>query len=402
MSRWHSYLNTAKTILQQYNGEEPFASFLKKFFSLQKKYGSRDRKTIGHLCYCFFRLGKAAVKLPVEEGILAGVFLCSDQPDEILESLKPEWNRQIELPVAQKLAIVDHSLLLTDVFPWKNEMSEGMNHEKFCESFFVQPDVFLRLRPGGYGAFVRGKLSDAGILFREIGENCLALPSASKIDGVLALDHEAMIQDLNSQQTSEAFRQAIADAPLPFISVWDCCAGSGGKSLMLYDLYDQLDLVVSDRRESIISNLKKRFAAHGIHNYQAVVADVAKPVPKIGGQSKFNIIICDAPCTGSGTWSRTPEQLYYFDQTRIDEYAMLQKNILTNVIPHIAHGGYLLYITCSVFKKENEDAVAFIKEEFSLQLEKMPARMTRSDGELLKGYDKKADTMFVALLKKPL
>jgi 16S rRNA (cytosine967-C5)-methyltransferase len=56
-------------------------------------------------------------------------------------------------------------------------------------------------------------------------------------------------------------------------------------------------------------------------------------------------------------------------------------------------GGYLLYITCSVFRKENEAIVDFIKEKFHLQLVKM---------ELLKGYDKKADTLFAALLKKAL
>ena len=53
--------------------------------------------------------------------------------------------------------------------------------------------------------------------------------------------------------------------------------------------------------------------------------------------------------------------------------------------------GYLLYITCSVFKKENEEVVEFIKEKFNLHIIKM---------ELLKGYDKKADTMFAALMKK--
>ena len=56
-------------------------------------------------------------------------------------------------------------------------------------------------------------------------------------------------------------------------------------------------------------------------------------------------------------------------------------------------GGHLLYITCSVFKKENEENVSFIKENFHFDLIKM---------EVLKGYDKKADTLFAALLKKPL
>jgi 16S rRNA (cytosine967-C5)-methyltransferase len=56
-------------------------------------------------------------------------------------------------------------------------------------------------------------------------------------------------------------------------------------------------------------------------------------------------------------------------------------------------GGSFVYITCSVFKKENEEVVTFIKENFHLQLKQM---------EVLQGYDKKADSMFVALFKKEL
>jgi 16S rRNA (cytosine967-C5)-methyltransferase len=85
--------------------------------------------------------------------------------------------------------------------------------------------------------------------------------------------------------------------------------------------------------------------------------------------------------------------LSYFKKEKISEYASLQKKILSNAIPHLLPGGYLFYITCSVFKKENEDAVEFIQQEFSLQLIKM---------EVLKGYDIKADTMFAALLQKTL
>ena len=73
-------------------------------------------------------------------------------------------------------------------------------------------------------------------------------------------------------------------------------------------------------------------------------------------------------------------------------YTTKQKKILTNIVPFIKPGGYLLYITCSVFKQENEAMVNEIKEKFNLQLLRM---------EVLKGYDKKADTMFAALLALP-
>ena len=72
-------------------------------------------------------------------------------------------------------------------------------------------------------------------------------------------------------------------------------------------------------------------------------------------------------------------------------YVAMQQQIVNNVIPQLKQGGTFIYITCSVFKKENEDIVNFIKEKFHLQLLQM---------ELLKGYDKKADSMFVAVFKR--
>ncbi len=391
---FHSYLNTAIQIIGQYKGEEPLTSFLKKYFAQNKKHGSRDRKLISHLCYCYFRLGKSAPPNPpqregLEERTLAGLFLCSEKPNEILEQLKPGWNKQIDLPVRSKLLIINSSLLIADVFPWKNELSEGIDHDKFCESFFAQPDLFLRLRPG-YEDMVKKKLRDAGFDFKEIDSSCLSLANNSKLENTIELDREAIIQDYSSQQTAEFLKLAIVNCPLP-ISAWDCCAGSGGKSLLLYDIHPDIHLTVSDIRESILLNLKKRFAKAGIKGYKSFVADLSNNQQP--GTGNFDLIICDAPCTGSGTWSRTPEQLYFFEERKIEQYASLQKKIVTNTISHLKRNGFLVYITCSVFKKENEEVVEYIEDTFKVRLVKQ---------ELLKGYDRKADTMFAALFRKEL
>ncbi len=390
MSRFDSYLNSAETILSHYNNKEPFASFLKKYFAQYKKYGSKDRKQISHLCYCYFRLGRALQGLPMDEKILAGLFLCSAKPNEILKQLKPHWDNKVSSTIGEKFLIIDDSFSLLPVFPWKNEFSEGIDYEKFAESFFVQPDLFLRIKPGKEETASK-KLQSAGISFRKISDSCLALNNSEKIDQIIELDKEAVVQDYSSQQTGNFIKSEILNLKSK-IRVWDCCAGSGGKSIMLYDINSQIQLTVSDKRESILANLKKRFEIAGIKDYKSFIVDLQPNKSEIINL-KSEIIIADVPCTGSGTWSRTPEQLYFFKQEKIDEYASLQKKIVSNVISHLQSGGYFLYITCSVFRKENEEVAEFIRHQFHLELLKM---------KLLKGYEDKADSMFVALFKKTL
>jgi 16S rRNA (cytosine967-C5)-methyltransferase len=337
-------------------------------------------------------MGKMENEMPMEEKILQGLFLCSDQPNELLDELRPEWNDKVSLVIKEKFSLLNTQQTLFNVFPWKEELSTGIDHEKFCESFFIQPSLFLRLRPGRQKE-VGKKLGNAGIAFDIIDDNCLALPNASKVDQVIELNREAVVQDYSSQRIADFFRRAkLKQAD----RVWDCCAASGGKSIMLHDLYPTIDLTVSDKREPIMINLEKRFKEAGIRKCKGFVADLANKNfeihPRSHRDSKFEFIICDAPCSGSGTWSRTPEQLHYFEKKKIDEYASLQMKILSNVMPHLQPAGYLLYITCSVFKKENETIVQFIQQS-GLRLAEM---------KLLKGYDKKADTMFAALFQKTL
>ncbi|MBS1563945.1 MAG: Fmu (Sun) domain-containing protein, partial [Bacteroidetes bacterium] len=174
--------------------------------------------------------------------------------------------------------------------------------------------------------------------------------------------------------------------------VWDCCAASGGKSILAKDILGNIRLTVSDVRIQILQNLSKRFAAAGITQYQRLVLDLAHPAAAArlpaGG---FDLIIADAPCSGSGTWGRTPESLTFFKKTEIQRYQSLQQKVVSAGFPRLRNGGCFLYITCSVFKKENEEIVSFIQQQFKPRLLKM---------ELLEGYPLRADTLFAALFIK--
>lgn len=390
MSRYYSYLNSAHTILQQYHGKDPFILFLKKYFKKNKKYGSKDRKQISHLCYCYYRLGKMFIGsslINMDQQILSGLFLCSTVRNEMLQHLKPAWNESVNLNLQQKLSLLN--LEFSSVFPWQEDLSDGIDYVAFSRSFFIQPDLFLRIRPGNEVA-VKQKLEKAGMSFNHLKSNVVALPNASKVDGVLEINKEVVIQDYSSQQTGWFLKNLEISTFNNQLVIWDCCAASGGKSIMAHDIFHGAMFTVSDIRKTILINLKKRFEEASIKNFRSLIIDLANPQSKITG-SPFDLVICDAPCTGSGTWSRNPEQLYYFDKKKIDHYSSLQKKIVTNAVPHLKPGGYFLYITCSVFKKENEEVVDYIVQNSALKKIKM---------EVLKGYDKKADTMFVALFVK--
>jgi len=382
--KYYSHLNTAVSILEMYKGQEPFAHFLKTFFSQRRKYGSKDRKQIAQLCYSFFRLGKAGQGLLPEDRILAAYFLCTDHSDELLQFLKPAWHEFSSMKPENKLLALHTPFGITDIFPWKEELSEGIDHPDFCKSFLVQPSLFLRIRPGKEKAVLL-KLTGAALPFTQPMHNCIELPNTTKIEELLDTNKEVVVQDYSSQSVAR-FMNKIKELPTP-VSIWDCCAASGGKSILALDTLGEIDLTVSDIRESILSNLKKRFSEAGITNYKSFVANLQSKFTS--PKSKFDLVIADVPCTGSGTWSRTPEQLYYFSTDRIEEYAVKQEKITSAVIPLIKPGGYLLYITCSVFRQENEDRVNDLLSKFPLKLVEM---------QLIKGYDKKADTMFAALL----
>ncbi|MDB5063131.1 MAG: methyltransferase, partial [Mucilaginibacter sp.] len=172
-------------------------------------------------------------------------------------------------------------------------------------------------------------------------------------------------------------------------SWWDACAASGGKSLLLHSLQPDIKLVVSDIRESILSNLDERFQQAGILKYQKKLLDLTESNEQLLYNYEFDGIILDAPCSGSGTWGRTPEMISQFDQHRTDFFKRLQQSIIPNVTKHLKPGAPIIYITCSAFKAENEDAVDFMVNELGLKLE---------ETQVLKGYERKADTMFVARL----
>ncbi len=385
MSHHYSHITSAIKILKTAKQGEPLAHHLKKIFAADKKFGSKDRKSISSLCYNFYRMGNIFKAKTIDEQIIIAHFLCSDKPNTLLHTVAPHYNEKTALTVLEKFAFLN--INPKDIFPFLNEIGEGVDKEKFPLSFLKQPLFYIRLRPT-QAEIVKAKLLKAGIDFTLISNTCIAMPAATKIENILAINKEVVVQDYNSQAVFNNIDQYIV-AEKKIIELWDCCAASGGKSILLYDIFkDRLSLNVSDVRAFMLNNLRNRFKEVGIKKYNCFEADLINPAQTLP-QKKYDIIVCDAPCTGSGTWARTPEQLAYFEEKNITNFSKMQQNIASTVIPFLKKDGIFIYITCSVFKKENEDIVHYLKEKFHLQVMQM---------EYYKGYEMQADTMFAAIL----
>ena len=381
-------LATFKNILEQYDFAQPLNRFLATFYRQNKQMGSTDRRIATRLIYNYFRIGKLLINEPIETRLLIAELLCNNQPNSFVNHFKPEWESVFLYALADKINYIQklfEGFNIADIFPLHQHLALKIDKEAFYNSFFIQPDLFIRIKKGEEKNIIKVLVAN-NIAHKIIDTQTIALPNGIKVDAVLTNKSVYEIQDVSSQTVGKFFK------PQKWDKWWDCCAASGGKSLLLHDLEPDIKLVVSDIRESILLNLDERFKTAGLRNYQKKILDLTlNPAPYLHNYA-FDGIIFDAPCSGSGTWGRTPEMLWQFEEYKIKFFSDLQRRIATQIIPYLKPGKPLIYITCSVFKQENQDQTDWLQSQFGLVL---------AQQEIIKGYDLKADTMFVARLIKP-
>jgi 16S rRNA (cytosine967-C5)-methyltransferase len=139
--------------------------------------------------------------------------------------------------------------------------------------------------------------------------------------------------------------QAVVDAlPLaPGLRVLDYCAGGGGKALAMAAV-TMGQIMAHDADPGRMRDLPGRSKRAG--------AEIV-PVPAPTGL--YDLVLCDAPCSGSGAWRRAPEGKWALTPERLDQLCALQDDILRKAARFVAPGGVLAYATCSVFAVENSD-----------------------------------------------
>ncbi|WP_417517898.1 RsmB/NOP family class I SAM-dependent RNA methyltransferase [Minwuia sp.] len=140
-------------------------------------------------------------------------------------------------------------------------------------------------------------------------------------------------------------------------TVADICAGAGGKTLLIAaGMQNDGRLIASDVDPKRLSRLEARAARAGATCVEThhVAADAPWPAEWIG---RMDRVLIDAPCSGTGTWRRQPDQRWKFTQERLTELCGIQSAVLDRACELVRPGGRLLYVTCSFLRAENETAV---------------------------------------------
>lgn len=140
----------------------------------------------------------------------------------------------------------------------------------------------------------------------------------------------------------------------PGMRILDLAAGAGGKTLALAaQMRNQGEIVACDIRQPALQALAARAARAGATNIKTHLLDDGAPL-----EGKFDAVLLDAPCSGSGTWRRQPELRWKLTPKILAQRISLQDELLDRAAALVKPGGRLIYATCSILPCENQERVA--------------------------------------------
>ncbi|MCX9148706.1 RsmB/NOP family class I SAM-dependent RNA methyltransferase [Erythrobacter sp. WG] len=208
------------------------------------------------------------------------------------------------------------------------------------------------------------------------------------------------VQDLGSQLIVEALPVAPGD------TIIDLCAGGGGKTLALAArLRNAASLVAADTDKRRLGNLAPRAARAGAAIDHTVLLDPGREMHALTPwQGKADHVLVDAPCSGSGTWRRSPEARWRLDKGELARLTALQDHVLDVAAQLVRPAGSIAFVTCSVLDAEGPDRIAaFLARHPGWRAEPLalPVGRARGAGIRLDPLHDGTDGFFVAALRSP-
>jgi 16S rRNA (cytosine967-C5)-methyltransferase len=180
------------------------------------------------------------------------------------------------------------------------------------------------------------------------------------------------VQDEGSQLVAEACGARPGQLAI------DACAGAGGKALALAaEMGNRGKIVACDRDGRRLGELRLRARRDGVHNWEArTVPEAPSGEERLDDlRGKADVVLVDAPCSGLGALRRNPDARWRMDEKEVDSFSPRQREILKRYSALVRPGGLLVYATCSINRRENEDVRASFAREHPEFTAAAPAEM---------------------------
>jgi 16S rRNA (cytosine967-C5)-methyltransferase len=217
-------------------------------------------------------------------------------------------------------------------------------------------------------------------------------------------DHPAFEQGLIEVQDEGSQLVALACQPQDGEAVLDLCAGAGGKSLAIAASAPKAELLAADSNRARLAKLAPRAARAGAGIETRLLHPPHELADLADWGSRADLVLVDAPCSGSGTWRRNPEGRWRLTPARLQGLVEVQERLLDIAAELVRPGGRLVYAVCSLLSREGSGQIErFLERHSSWISAETPIAAGRSDGAgrlLTPGHDR-TDGFFVARLRRP-
>ena len=361
----------------------PADAIVQAYFKLRRYAGSKDRRAVRELVFrCIRRSGEppasgriAMIGLAGEDEAIAAAFDGSPHAPPKIGSrergsdatLLPQW---IERELSS-LVTPDEWPALLDRAPLDLRANVARtSREAMVEAFDgAEPTP---LSPWG-----------------------LRLPVDSRVT-----EHPAFTQGLAEVQDEGSQLIALACGPQGGQRIVDLCAGAGGKSLALAAAAGaEAQIIACDTSRARLSKLPHRAHRAGARIVTRLLDSPREAEALLDLRASADVVLVDAPCSGSGTWRRNPEGRWRLAADRLDRAIALQQRVLDLAAPLVKPGGRLVYAVCSLFTREGADQAAdFLGRHSGWTVQDPLVSVGRWDGAgklLTPGHDR-TDGFFIA------
>jgi 16S rRNA (cytosine967-C5)-methyltransferase len=333
--------------------EENFPTFLQHRLGRDRRFGSRDRRLYRALAYSAVRHLAWIEAAPAPARPLIALWLGADEPSlaSLRSELLADWPALPATPAEQASLLNSRlgiALSVDQLFPaWLAAEAPSLAGDA-RDRLLTRSPLWLRLQTADPQP-VLAWLAAEGIPFRRHPLLPDALALLIETDLTRSALHEAgafEIQDIGSQLIL-----ALA-CPQPGSRWLDACAGAGGKTLQLGRLIGPAGNVeATDIRPAALAELRTRATRAGLANVTVLAAAPAH-------NRRYDAVLVDAPCSGSGTWRRSPHLRWQTTAADLLRQHQRQLAILSANATLVSPGGRLIYATCSLARTENEGTVA--------------------------------------------